>query len=288
MCSFSSSSVLHPGTFESKWVKFQRVSSADFGICRSLRACLLVTVFDGVCLFFLRQILTLKSCSEKEVVFAAVTHCGEHRDWTLRVLQADFIPSLQQQSQRVRHAVSVVSASYFFLWFKNWNGGRGREETCFRQTIAKVQVVKGYRIEKETEWVRKKITTPTCWITFCQERWQGGLHNPYPPASASGGWSGEQGPGLLSSHLCSFQLPPCSLQRDENQHVPTLRFSLVTLTWTLIRSSLPFLLLPILCLPSFTCAEESPVLTHPDSSKVLSLPSPFPYSLPHRIHAKCN
>lgn len=45
-----------------------------------MRACLLVRLFDGVCLFFLRQILLLKSCSEKEAVFTDITHCGECKD----------------------------------------------------------------------------------------------------------------------------------------------------------------------------------------------------------------
>lgn len=101
-------------------------------------------------------------------------------------------------------------------------------------------------------------------------------------------WSGEQGPHLLQSHLCSFQVPPCSLWRDKIQLLPCWECFLSPWTWTLTCSSLPFLLLLILHLQSFTCAEESPVLTHPDPSEVLSLPSAFPYSLPHGIHAKCN
>lgn len=56
MCSFSGSRILHPGTFESKWVKFQRILSADLGICLSPRAGLFVKLFAGVWLFFLRQI----------------------------------------------------------------------------------------------------------------------------------------------------------------------------------------------------------------------------------------
>lgn len=93
-----------------------------------MRACLLVRLFDGVCLFFLRQILLLKSCSEKEAVFTDITHCGECKDGTLQVLQADFIPSLQEQPRCVQHTVSVRSASYFFLWFKNCSRGRGSED----------------------------------------------------------------------------------------------------------------------------------------------------------------
>lgn len=66
-----------------------------------------------------------------------------------------------------------------------------------------------------------------------------------------------------------------------------LRLSLLILDldFNLFSSPLPFCP-PILCLPSFTCAEESPFLTHPDSSKVLYL-LPF-HPPPHSIHAQCN
>lgn len=39
----------------------------------------------------------------------------------------------------------------------------------------------------------------------------GEIPKPYPLILGSGGWSEDQGLGLLSSHLCSFQVPPCSL-----------------------------------------------------------------------------
>lgn len=143
MCSFSSSSVLHPGTFESKWVEFQRVLS-----CQSLRACLLVgLLFDGVCLFFLRQILILKSCSEKDESL--------YPHPTVRRAGTEFCKSSRQISSPackngpdVQLVASVVSAS-FILWFWNGSGDRGSEQ-CFRQAIAVEWVVKGTMSKKQS------------------------------------------------------------------------------------------------------------------------------------------
>lgn len=202
MCSFSSSSVLYPGIFESKWVKFQRVLSADFWELLVSEGLFVSWVAVWWCVFVLSETNThfLKAALKKRQHF--------HPHPTVRRAGTEFCKSSRQISSPackngsdMQLIGSVVSAS-FSLSFWNGSGDRGSEQ-FFRQTLQQSKWSRGME-----QWVRNKATSPTCWITFCQESWHGELHKPHPLNFA---WRGEQGLDLLGSHLWSFQVLPCSL-----------------------------------------------------------------------------
>lgn len=232
MCSFSGSSALHPGTFESKWVKFQRILSAGSGICPSLRAGLFVKLFAGVWFFFLRQI-------HLKVALRKRWHSQPER--TVGNAGTEPHKSSRQISSPACKNVPDVCRTPFLWWqcptfseVENWSGA----EPVKASETSDCNSMSGQGVWNRGDGRSERKNN----CSHMQNNLlPGEIPKPYPLTLGSGGWSEDQGLGLLSSHLCSFQVPPCSLWRDENQHVLTLRLSLLTvnLDFNLFLSALP-------------------------------------------------